>query len=53
VPVYDPASATGRMLVFDLDPARATGDDTDAAAAEVTAQAQALGVGEDSCNRWR
>jgi hypothetical protein len=53
VPVYDPASATGRMLALDLDPARGTRDVHDAAvryhhelraasAAEVGAQAEAL-----------
>ena len=36
VPVYDPASATGRMLALDLDPARVTGAG-DAAAAAVAA----------------
>ena len=53
MPVYDPGSATGRMLALDLDPARAGRDVDDAAvghrherhavlAAEVCAQAEAL-----------
>jgi hypothetical protein len=50
VPVYDPGSATGRMLALDLDPSRAGRDVHDAAveqhhehrAAEVRAQTEAL-----------
>jgi hypothetical protein len=53
VPVYDPATGTGRMLALDLDPARAGRDVDDAAveyrhehravpADEVRAQAEAL-----------
>lgn len=53
VPVYDPGSATGRMLALDLDPARAARDVHDTAighchqrgddpAAEVGRQAEAL-----------
>jgi hypothetical protein len=50
VPVYDPATGTGRMLALDLDPARAAGDVDGAAvehrhehrADEVRAQAGAL-----------
>ena len=50
VPVFDPATGTGRMLALDLDPARAGRDVDDAAvehrhehrAAEVQAQAEAL-----------
>ena len=41
VPVYDPASATGRMLALDLDPGRAR--DSADPAAEVEHQAAALG----------
>ena len=40
VPVYDPGSATGRMLALDLDPARAGRDVVPAA--EVRAQAEVL-----------
>ena len=53
VPVYDPATGTGRMLALDLDPGRAGGDVHDGAvqydhqrrvgpAAEVGTQAEAL-----------
>jgi len=40
VPVYDPGSATGRMLALDLDPARGRGADDPAA--QVSAQAGAI-----------
>ena len=51
VPVFDPGSATGRMLVLDLDPGRIRGAADDGAgqhhrqrrADEVTAQASAIG----------
>jgi hypothetical protein len=57
VPVYDPGSATGRMLALDLDPARADRDVDDAAvqhrhehrAAEVRAQAEALAAPVARC----
>ena len=40
VPVYDPGSATGRMLALDLDPSRGRGSGDPAA--EVSAQADAI-----------
>jgi hypothetical protein len=41
IPVFDPASATGRMLVLDLDPARG---DVDHQAAELVQLLERLGV---------
>ena len=42
VPVYDPGSATGRMLALDLDPGRCRGRGAGDPAAQVSAQADAI-----------